>query len=1118
MKSLLFKIFVIMLISIFPLALGADGPEAVHHDLKVVIHPGESRLTVRDTIRLPEGAPMNLRFLLHGGMRPVTPTPGARIVRGTGKPGAVQLESFTVALPAGVSAFEVDYEGTISHPLEAVGKEYARGFNLTPGTISEEGVYLEGSSFWYPSFGEEFVTFSLEVELPGGWDAVSQGERTAHDLEDGARRVRWEAPEPQQSIFLVAARFIEYIKPAGSVLAMVFLRTPDAELAGKYLEATARYIAMYDELIGPYPYEKFALVENFWETGFGMPSFTLLGPRVIRFPFIINSSYPHEILHNWWGNSVYPDYERGNWSEGLTAYLSDHLIKEQEGSGADYRENTLQKYADYVRGERDFPLTEFTARHSAATEAVGYGKSLMFFHMLRLALGDEKFIQGLRDFYREYRFRLASFDDLRRSFEKASGKDLGAEFEQWITRPGAPELRVKSKGVKKKGGGYVLTALIEQAQRGDAYNLLIPLAVTMEGEAEAYQETVSMTGKRLEVDIPLSHRPLRLDVDPEFDVFRRLDRAEIPPAISQALGAKRMLILLPSRAGKALLGAYEELARSIGRSGPEEAEVKLDSEVRRLPPDRAVAVLGWENRFQDVAASGLSGYDAAVTGRGVRVGKTEIPMEGHTVVLTVRHPGNKGLALIWIATDSARALPGLGRKLPHYHKYSYLGFAGEEPENMAKGRWPVLDSPMTVFLAEEVGIGKLARREPLAAMPPLSSFSFSGERMIETVRFLSSDELMGRGFGSEGLERAAENISEKFREAGLLPAGDGEGSYFQSWQEPGGNPEREMTMRNVIGVIPGENPAYEGQCVVVAAHYDHLGFGWPEVRKEYSGRIHPGADDNASGVAVLLELAEAMGKSLHPQRTVVFAAFTGEEAGRRGSRHYVASDGPYPGRNCMGMLNLDTVGRLGRGKLLALGAGSAGDWVHILRGAGYVTGVEVEAVPEELDSSDQVSFHEVGVPAVQLFTGPHLDYHRPTDTVEKIDPEGLIKVASVAKEVVEYLAAREGPLEATLLAVGGTGPEIKPEIGKQRKVSLGTIPDFAFSGEGCRLSGVVPGSPAEACGLKEGDIIVGIGADEIGSLKDLSEALKALSPGDKITITFLRDGNERTAEAFVVER
>jgi len=136
------------------------------------------------------------------------------------------------------------------------------------------------------------------------------------------------------------------------------------------------------------------------------------------------------------------------------------------------------------------------------------------------------------------------------------------------------------------------------------------------------------------------------------------------------------------------------------------------------------------------------------------------------------------------------------------------------------------------------------------------------------------------------------------------------------------------------------------------------------------------------------------------------------------------------------MLNLDTVGRLEEKKLLVLGAGSAREWVHIFRGAGYVTGIGVETVSKELDSSDQQSFQEAGVPAVQLFAGPHLDYHRPTDTVDKIDPEGLLKVASVAKEVIEYLAKREEPLTNTLKP--DSHVESTPK--KTRKVSLGIIP------------------------------------------------------------------------------
>ena len=715
------SVFVLILTLVFmPASLKAA--ETVRHDLKVVLYPQEKRFIAKDTITLPVTLVPGLQFILHKGLQPSSPTAGVDVVRDGKRTEADFLESFRATLPPGQNTFVLEYGGTIHHLLESYGKEQARGFKQTPGVISKKGVYLAGNSGWYPRFGKELVTFTLQVELPLKWDAVSQGERTLHTRKKNTTLVQWEAPQVQEEIYLIAAPFIEYTQPAGRVAAMVFLRKPDEALAGKYLDAAVRYLAMYAELIGPYPYKKFALVENFWETGYGMASFTLLGSRIIRFPFILHSSYPHEILHNWWGNSVFPDYEKGNWTEGLTAYLADHLIKEMRGDAVPHRQGVLQKYADYVLEGRDFPLVQFRSRHSTLSEAVGYGKSLMFFHMLRQELGDETFIRGLRDFYRKNRFRTADFDDLRKSFESVSGKNMSIEFNQWTARSGAPALTVSDPQAVPDGDDWMLNARIEQVQAEGVYRLSIPVAVTMEGQSRAYQSVVVMDRQRLALKLHLPARPARMDVDPEFDLFRRLDRDEIPPALTQAFGAKKMLILLPSSADKNMIKAYRDLSRSLAQSGPDEVTVKLDAEVQKLPTDRAVILCGWENRFRADVVSALSGYDVSINKEKVSIGQTSIQRKDHTVVLTSRQPSNKDLSITWIASDLPQALPGLGRKLPHYHKYSYLGFQGHEPANIAKGRWPVLDSPMTIFLPRSDGTiakverGKLAPRKPLATL------------------------------------------------------------------------------------------------------------------------------------------------------------------------------------------------------------------------------------------------------------------------------------------------------------------------------------------------------------------------------------------------------------------
>jgi aminopeptidase N len=308
----------------------------------------------------------------------------------------------------------------------------------------------------------------------------------------------------------------------------------------------------------------------------------------------------------------------------------------------------------------------------------------------------------------------------------------------------------------------------------------------------------------------------------------------------------------------------------------------------------------------------------------------------------------------------------------------------------------------------------------------------------------------------------------------------------------------------------------------VSAHYDHLGLGWPDVRTGDEGKVHPGADDNASGVAVMLELARALAASERPQRTVVFIAFTGEEAGRLGSRFY-AEHPVGPLGQVMGVINLDTVGRLGTQKLSVLGTGTAAEWQHIFRGAGFVTGVDSRNVPESVDGSDQASFTAKGVPAVQIFAGAHADYHRPTDTADRIDAAGLVKVAAFTKEGIVYLAERAEPLTNALKpapassapAAGSPPSTAQPPA---RRVSFGTVPDFAFPGPGVRVTGTTPDSPAARAGIKEGDVVLSIGGQPVAHLQGFSDVLRTLVPGQTVQVVLRRGGTDVTLTITLAER
>jgi aminopeptidase N len=1086
----------------------AQAPQSsvVHHDLVVTLDPPNHRLKVRDRIRIPAAvtaATISLNADLSiqavpGGQRLVTTrsrVPGADTGMDRDAPGVpVNVYRVEGANSGRELILDLEYEGAINFSVRQSGGEYARSFSQSPGLIEARGVYLAGSTYWVPRVGDALVTYTLAVEVPAGWRSVSQGERTASERIPSGVSERWSVTTPTEEVHLIAAPFTEYSRDAGAVKAMAFLRKPDKALADRYLDATAQYLEMYRGLLGPYPYSKFALVENFWETGYGMPSFTLLGEQVIRFPFILHSSYPHELLHNWWGNGVFVDGAGGNWCEGLTAYLADHLIAEQRGQGAEHRRAILQRVTDYVTPENDFPLTRFQSRYNAVTEAVGYGKTAMVFNMLREKVGDAQFTKALQQFYRDNRFRAASFDDIRKSFEAVSGLDLRSYFDQWIKDVGTPELKLEQAVAERAR----LSITLSQVQSGHAFALDVPVVIETDQGIET--KTVSMPADkaRVEASFDLKGPARRVEIDPQFQLYRRLSPLEIPPSLSKAFGAKKVLIVLSAQSAS----RYAGLAKAWSRDG---VETVMDSEINTLPSDRAVWLFGEGNKFAPVVADALRRYGASLDAAGLRTSSTAYDAAGRSLVAVARHPANPDSVVIALTASGEAAADALGRKLPHYGKYSWLVFAGDDATNEATGEWPIGDTPLARNIAPQAQPIKLTPRKALAEIKPL----FDTARMKADIDWLAAPEREGRGAGSRGLDAAARYVAERFERLGLVPlsgSAQGDDRYFQPFSMTGENDAPVLT-KNVIGVLPGTNSALNGQALVISAHYDHLGFGWPDARAGAKGQLHPGADDNASGVAVMLELARLMANA-RPERSVIFAAFAAEEAGLQGARHYVRSaqapGAAYPLSGVIADLNLDMVGRLADGKVTIFGAGSARELPFIFMGAGAVTGVPVQSVAQEINASDHTAFVEAGVPAVQVFASQAGDYHRPSDTPDKIDEAGLGKVAAVLKEAVDYLAVRPEPL-TFLGGVAAAQPPAGRAPGAPRRVATGIVPDMTYQGEGVRVSSVQPGSGAEQAGLKTGDRLLVLGGTKTPNLRALADALRDLQPGQTVEVEFARE-------------
>lgn len=667
----------------------------VQHELDVVLLAEQGQIQVNDKIQLPpELTGQPFCWSLQAGLEPTLEN--AVFVPADNPPSIPQQNYFCVSVKTGSDYFTVSYRGPVSHPQLPVQDERQRS------PINPAGAYLTSASAWYPHTNQALISFQMTLTMPPHWRAVTQGERQQREITTANAVEIWQEANPQEEIVLVATEFQEYEHTFSGALqdkeiarALVFLREPDSDLAQRYLQTTEQFLEFYNNLLGPYAYSKFALVENFWESGYGLPSFTLLGPRVMRFPFILYTSYPHEILHSWWGNSVYVDYQSGNWAEGLTTYLADYLIKERQGRGTEFRRDSLQRYGNFVRNDKDFPLSRFGTRHNDIAQSVGYDKSLMFFHMLRQRLGDRTFLAGLQRFYRQYRFQRAGFAELQYVFEQISGESLSTEFSQWVDSTGVPELKLHPPRVQRHQGSYQLTAILEQIQPGPAYQLRVPVAVQLDRE-QAWQSTVTVNEKKTQLILDLPGEPQRLVIDPEFDLMRRLHSEEVPPSLSRLFGNKNSLIILASDAPETLQQAHRDTAeRWAARYN---AEIVRDDELNTLPNDRSIWLFGWENRFRKQLAEYLN-QDASTTQANLT--SEALQLDTHTFtrdqsgnVLVTWHPQNRQQTLAWVAWEQPERFAAMTRKLRHYGKYSYLSFTGQRAQNQLKGQWSITESPL----------------------------------------------------------------------------------------------------------------------------------------------------------------------------------------------------------------------------------------------------------------------------------------------------------------------------------------------------------------------------------------------------------------------------------------
>ena len=325
----------------------------------------------------------------------------------------------------------------------------------------------------------------------------------------------------------------------------------------------------------------------------------------------------------------------------------------------------------------------------------------------------------------------------------------------------------------------------------------------------------------------------------------------------------------------------------------------------------------------------------------------------------------------------------------------------------------------------------------------------------------------------------------------------------------------EVAIRNIMGLVKGTDPVLQNEYIVVGAHYDHI--GWGAFGSSYKGKpaIHNGADDNASGVTAMLELARDI--AAQPlKRSVIFVGFNAEEMGVLGSAYFVKNC-PVETGKIVTMVNFDMVGRMVDNKLTVFGTGSSDIFAGIINEAALADTVSITLNADGYGPSDQSSFDNIRIPVLFMFTGAHLDYHSPTDDYEKINFPGLAKVVCFSDDVIRAIDSknerpnfREQHSESKEVPQGGGREAIK--------VSFGSIPDFAKQSQGFAINGCKPGSPCERAGLKAGDVITFFGDRTVKDIQEFTGVLKTLKPGDMVTIKYLRENKEHETKVEMIQK
>ena len=595
----------------------------LHHHLSVELIPHTHEITVTDRIELEiEPNRPSLTFTLAPtlqieSIRMGTPsaldTEGMAVSFARMRSSEASSEQVTVTLPRDYSR-KMTLTWTYRGPLNDPPREPRHLRFVTPsetaGHIGEEGVYLSGETQWYPDLPGSFGTYRMTAQVPQGWTVVASGRKESQVANGEKVSSTWFALDQSEAFTLVANHFVTKSRVWHSATGQridlqTYFLADNAALADEYLDATARYLEAYVRILGDYPFEAFAVVENFFASGLGMPSFTLLGSGSIKRHYVQPYALGHEIVHSWIGNSVFNRDDAGNWVEGLTTYLANyywHEVVHDDRQALEQRRMMLQSYNLYVQPEDDYAVSQFLRKHDEKDNAIGYQKSAFVFHLLRQEIGEEPFWRGLKTFVREYRNQPADWVAIEKVFSRESDRNLRWFFEQWVHQSGAPVISlgdVRARRVTGESGKEAWQLSVQIQQSEGPFRMAVPIRIIMKESTESRSIKISLSPSSL-AEFVLPDQPLRVELDPDLMTFRRLTRQQLPPMLNGYVTDPHKTVL---RAFSDVASPLQQIISRIADQEMPESKrsMSIVSDESALPQKGSVLALTGEGQPQAVS-------------------------------------------------------------------------------------------------------------------------------------------------------------------------------------------------------------------------------------------------------------------------------------------------------------------------------------------------------------------------------------------------------------------------------------------------------------------------------------------------------------------------------------